>query len=242
VQHVAWLVMMMVLAAGPDPQAQRRPRTGPVTFAIVVTDPAGAPIGGVSVKVEGPAKREAITEAGRIALENLPTGAYHFTFERDGFYVSEKDVNARGRAPIDVKVTMTPRPKPVPALRPAPPPDEPPPAASGPVILDLPSVIEKNYVGRAAGKTLSLACSAGGTSTLIQINQPIAEHTHADADEFIYVIAGEGTAHLGRRDERLRAGFLLVVPRRAPHSFSVNSKSPLVMLSTRAGEKCAPER
>lgn len=236
-QYAAWLAMTMVLMAGLE-QTQRRSQTGPVTFAIFVTDPAGAPIGGVSVSVEGPVKRQATTEAGRIALENLPTGTYHFTFERDGYYVSEKDVTARGRAPIDVKVTMSPRPRPVPALRPPPPEAPTATTPSSPVILDLPSFIEKNYVGRAAGKTLSLACSAGGTSTLIQINQPIAEHAHADADEFIYVIAGDGTAHLGGRDERLRAGFLLVVPRRTPHSFSVNGKSPLVMLSTRAGEKC----
>lgn len=239
-QYVAYLAMMMVFVSGPGPQVQRRSQTGPVTFAIFVTDPAGAPIGGVSVTVEGPAKRQAMTEAGRIALENLPAGTYHFTFERDGFYVSERDVTARGRAPIDVKVTMSPRPKPVPALRPPPP--EAPTAAttSSPVVVDLPAFIEKNYVGRAAGKTLSLACSAGGTSTLIQINQPIAEHAHADADEFIYVIAGDGTAHLAGREERLRPGFLLVVPRRTSHSFTVNGKSPLVMLSTRAGEKCGP--
>ena len=236
-QYLAWLAMTMVSVAGVAAQGQRRPQTGPVSFAIFVTDPSGAPVGGVSVSIDGPVKREATTEAGRIALENLPTGAYHFTFQRDGFYRSEKDVTARGRVPIDVKVTMTPRPKPVPTL--PPPPPEPEPAQTAePVLLDLPSFIEKNYVGRAAGKTLSIACSAGGTSTLIQINQPIAEHSHPDADEFIYVIAGDGTAHVAGRDERLHAGFLLVVPRRTPHSFSVNGRSPLVMLSTRAGEKC----
>jgi mannose-6-phosphate isomerase-like protein (cupin superfamily) len=239
VQHVAWLAMMMVLAAGFGAQAQRKPQTGPVSFAIFVSDSSGAPLGGVSVSVSGPAKRQVTTEAGRIALEDLPTGTYHFTCEREGFYRAEKDVTAKGRAPIDVKITMTPRPKPVPDLRP--PPAEPPAQpTSSPVVLDLPSVIEKNYVGRAAGKTLSLACSAGGSSTLIQINQPLAEHAHADADEFIYVIAGEGTAHFGGRDERLHPGFLLVVPRQTPHSFTVNGRrSPLVMLSTRAGEKCA---
>jgi hypothetical protein len=232
--------MTMVLVAGHGLHAQRRSQTGPVTFAIFVTDPAGTPIGGVSVTVEGPAKRQVTTEVGRIALENLPAGTYHFTFERDGFYVFEKDVTARGRVPIDVKVTMSPRPKPVPALRPPPPEAATTTPTASPVILDLPAFIEKNYVGRAAGKTLSLACSPGGTSTLIQINQPIAEHAHADADEFIYVIAGDGTAHVGGRDERLHAGFLLVVPRRTAHSFTVNGRSPLVMLSTRAGEKCGP--
>ncbi len=236
-QYVAWLAMTMVCVAGAASQGQRRPQTGPVTFAIFVTDPAGAPVGGVSVSVDGPVERQATTEAGRIALENLPAGTYHFTFQREGFYLSEKDVTARGRAPVDVKVTMTPRPKPVPALQPPPPEPEPAPTAEA-VLLDLPSFIEKNYVGRAAGKTLSIACSAGGTSSLIQINQPIAEHSHPDADEFIYVIAGDGTAHVGGRDDRLHAGFLLVVPRRTPHSFSVSGRSPLVMLSTRAGEKC----
>ena len=77
-QYVAYLAMMMVFVSGPGPQVQRRSQTGPVTFAIFVTDPAGAPIGGVSVTVEGPAKRQAMTEAGRIALENLPAGTYHF--------------------------------------------------------------------------------------------------------------------------------------------------------------------
>ena len=231
----AAVAMMLVLAAV-DTHAQRRSQTGPVTFAIMVTDPTGAPMGNVIVTVEGPAKRRVTTEAGRIALENLPVGTYHFTFECEGFYVSEKDVTARGRAPIDVKVTMTPRPKPVPQLRTLPPPA--PAWAGNPVVLDLPAFIEKNYVGRAAGKVLPLACSQGGTATLIQMNQPITEHAHPDADEFIYVIAGAGTARIGGRDQPLSAGVFLLVPRRAPHAFVVTGKSPLVMLSQRAGEKC----
>ncbi len=237
-RYVWYLAVMVSFVAGLDLSAQqRRAQTGPVTFAIFVADPAGTPLGGVAVTVDGPVKRKVSTEGGRIALENLPTGAYHFTFERDGFYMAEKDVTARGRTPIDVKVTMTPRPKPVPALKP-PPPEPPLVESATPVVIDLPGFIEKNYVGRAAGKTVQLACSAGGTSTLLQINEPIAQHTHPEADEFIYVIAGEGTAHVGGREERLRAGYFLLVPRRASHSFSVTRKGPLVLLSTRAGEKC----
>jgi hypothetical protein len=238
VRQVSWLVLMVGLLGGLDVSAQqRRPQTGPVTFAIRVTDTDGTPLGGVDVTVDGPVKRKVTTEGGRIALENLPSGAYHFTFERDGFYMSQKDVTGRGSKPIDVTVTMTPRPKPVPELKPPPPP-EPPVENASPVLVDLPAFIEKNYVGRAAGKTVQLACSGGGTSTLIQINEPIAQHTHADADEFIYVIAGEGTAHLAGREERLRAGYFLMVPRGTSHAFSVTRKGPLVMLSTRAGEKC----
>ena len=37
----------------------------------------------------------------------------------------------------------------------------------------MPAFIEKNYVGRAAGKTMPLGCSSHGSATLIQINDPI---------------------------------------------------------------------
>jgi mannose-6-phosphate isomerase-like protein (cupin superfamily) len=107
------------------------------------------------------------------------------------------------------------------------------------VVLDMPAFIEKNYVGRAAGKSTQLACGAGGTATLLQINEPIAQHAHADADEFIYVIAGQGTAHVADRDESLGAGVFLMIPRGAAHMITAGPKRPLVFISTRAGEKCA---
>lgn len=241
VQITAAVAMTLLIASGSTVHgqrtAQRRATTGPVTFAIQVTDTKGAPLGGVAVSVDGPVTRRATTEAGRIAFENMPTGTYHFTFERDGYYVSEKNVVGRGRAPIDVKVAMMPRIRPVPGLAPV---AQPPAAAPGkPVALDLPAFIEKNYVGRASGKILPIACSAGGSSTLIQINDPLSEHTHADADEFLYVIAGAGTARVTGQEEPLTAGMFLLVPRRAAHSFRPSGKGPLVMLSMRAGEPCA---
>jgi len=241
VQITAAVAVTLLIASGSMLQgqraSQRRPTTGPVTFAIQVTDTKGTPLGGVTVSIDGPVTRRVSTEAGRIALENLPTGAYHFTFEREGYYVAEKDVAGKGRTPIDVKVSMMPRIKPVPGLAAPPPPPAPPPGKA--VAVDLPAFIEKNYVGRAAGKILTIACSSGGSSTLIQINEPMAEHTHADADEFVYVIAGSGTARVAGKEAPLKAGVFLLVPRHATHSFLPSGKSPLVMLSTRAGEQCA---
>jgi mannose-6-phosphate isomerase-like protein (cupin superfamily) len=103
----------------------------------------------------------------------------------------------------------------------------------------MPAFIEKYYVKKASGTTTPLACSTGGASTLIQINDPIATHTHDDADEFLYVIAGQGSANMGERHESLGPGVYVMIPRGTAHGFTTGPKKPLVMISTRAGERCA---
>lgn len=218
--------------------AQRAPATGPAAFAVMVTDPSGKPITDVQVTVTGRTQRSGSTEGGRIAFEDLPVGQYHFKFEKDGYDTVEQDVAGKRGAPVDVKVTLTPKPKPVEA--PPPPAPEPKPASNAkPVVLDMPAFIEKYYVGKASGKTTPMACSDGGSATLVQANDPIAEHTHADADEYIYVIAGEGNARLGDRNEPVSAGVFMMIPRGTAHAFAVGKKHPLVFVSTLAGGHCS---
>ena len=106
------------------------------------------------------------------------------------------------------------------------------------VVLDMPAFIEKNYVGRAAGKSTPLGCGTGGTSTLLQLNEPLALHAHDDADEFIYVIAGQGMARLSGREEPLGPAVFLMIPRGMPHTLTAGPKKPLVLVSVRAGEQC----
>lgn len=242
-QRMVALFLAVVTTAVVPVAAQRRGAGGGgnVTFAVTVVDPSGAPLPEVRVTMTGPAERTGRTEAGRLVFEGVPAGTYRFRFEKDGFVPFEKELAARGSVPVDVKATLTPAPAPPPAapapVAPAAPaPDDLTPAR--PVVLDMPAFIEKNYVGRAAGKTTPLGCSTYGSSTLIQINEPIASHAHADADEFIYVIAGQGMVKLGERDEPLGPGVYLLIPRGLAHSFTAGPKKPLVMISTRAGEKC----
>jgi Cupin domain/Carboxypeptidase regulatory-like domain len=233
-------LLIMAVCAVPLGAQRRGAGGGRVTFTVFVQDPSGAPISETRVTVTGPADRSARTERGRLAFEDLPAGDYRFRFERAGYLTLERDVTGRGAAPIEVKVTMTPLPDPQP---------QPPalittvgPLRSGGdgklVVLDLPAFIEKNYVGRAGGKMTPLACSTGGNSVLMQINEPVGEHTHADADEFIYVVAGQGTARFGERQEPLSAGVFMLIPRGAAHAFTA-TKKPLVLVSTRAGEQCS---
>lgn len=240
-QFMTILAVMLAVAQAGAAGPQRRP-TGNVTLAISVSDPAGAPIGDVKVTINGPVSRDARTERGRIAIENLPAGSYRLRFEREGFVSLEREVTARGSVPIDVKVTLTPLPSPPPAPVPELPAKPPARALStAPVAIDMPSFIEKNYVGRSAGKTSALACAAGGAATLMQVKDPLVEHTHADADEFLYTIAGEGSVRAAGRDQPLRAGVFMMVPRGVPHIIVAVTRSPLVLLSIKAGEHCSAE-
>ena len=104
--------------------------------------------------------------------------------------------------------------------------------------VDLPSLIEKNYVGRASEKLTPIACGSGGTATLVQVNDPLVDQQHTDADEFIYVIAGQGNASLAGVQDPLGPGMFLMIPRGVRHTLARSGRSPLVMLTVRAGEQC----
>ena len=243
--RIGLTLVLLLLAAGRPLDGQRRgaaPQTGPVTFTILVQDPAGAPVGDVRVGLTGPVTRNTRTERGRTVFENLPSGEYRMRFEKQGYVTVEREVTGRGAKPIEVKVTLEPEPAPpVEAVPPAPPPAPTAPAPPNDVkmvVLDMPAFIEKNYIGRAAGKTTPLGCAVGGSSLLLQINEPLNEHTHDDVDEFIYVIAGQGMAKLSGREESLGPAVFLMIPRGMPHTITAGPKKPLVVMTVRAGDKC----
>lgn len=229
------LVSLSLAGAALDADQKRSPRTA--TFAILVTDADGTEVPSVLVTVEGPASRSVRTEGGRIALENLPVGDYRLRFEKDGFVPLERELAARAGKPIEVKVTLNRLPEPPPP--PAPSEPERPASNAKPTAIDLLDVIDKEFIGRAAGKTTALACGGESTAHLIQVNDPVTDHAHAEADEFLYVIAGEGAASVAGSAHRLRAGTLVFVPRGVTHRFSQSGRNPLILLSVRAGEGCS---
>lgn len=220
------------------PAAPRRPVARTATFAIAVADPSGTPIPNVLVTVEGPASRSTRTEGGRIAIEELPLGRYLVRFEQEGFVTVERDLAATAGKPIDIKVTLKPLPAPPPPPPPPPHPEAPKPTDTKPAVFDVPAVIEKEFVGRGAGKTTALVCGNDGHATLIQLNQPLQQHAHDDADEFIYVVAGEGSAAVQGTAEKLKAGTLLFIPRGTAHGLTPSGRNPLIVVSTRAGGPC----
>ena len=224
-------LLFLVCAAGAD--AQRR-GGGFATLAIFVTDPDGNPLTNVKVTVHAKSTRTTRTERGRVAIEELPSGTYRVTFEHDAFLPFEREVTARAGKPIEIKVTLTPAPKP----EPPPPPPPPPPAAKvDPAVFYIPGFLEKNFVGRSGGKASILACASGGSADLLQMRDPYDTHVHP-SDEFLYVVAGEGTGRVEGTEHKLQAGVLLMVPRGAAHGFVPRGRNPLIVLSIKAGQGC----
>jgi quercetin dioxygenase-like cupin family protein len=76
----------------------------------------------------------------------------------------------------------------------------------------------------------------------VQTKEPVAEHTHADADEIIYVVAGEGSHRIGGRDLALAAGSFALVPRGTAHTLTRRGSRPLIFLSTLSGPPCQPAK
>ena len=235
----ATLVLLLAAAGALSANAQQRASGGALaTLAISVTDASGTPLSGVRVSVEGPTSRQTRTERGRVAIEELPPGTYKLRFDLDGYVPFERDLIARGAKPIDVKVTLTALPKPPAAPAAPPPPPKPEILKVSPESIDIPSFYEKNRAGGGASKSTPLTCATAGTAVLLQMREPLEEHAHGDADEFAYVVAGEGTARVGGTDHRLQGGVLVMIPRTIPHSFNVRGRNPLVVMSIKAGMPC----
>ena len=104
--------------------------------------------------------------------------------------------------------------------------------------IDLPSFIEKNYIGRAPGKTSPLACATTGDATLIQLHEPLAEHTHAEGGRVPLRDCRRRDGATGKDQQPLHAGVLLLVPRGTPHAVTVTGRNPLVMISINRDAHC----
>jgi mannose-6-phosphate isomerase-like protein (cupin superfamily) len=66
----------------------------------------------------------------------------------------------------------------------------------------------------------------------------VAMHTHADADEMLYVVAGEATLTVADKDQPVQAGWFSVVPRGMSHSLTRRGRNALLVLSVRSGPAC----
>jgi mannose-6-phosphate isomerase-like protein (cupin superfamily) len=100
--------------------------------------------------------------------------------------------------------------------------------------VDEPTFLESNFIGRSDSKVSALACTPSGDAVIVQIRQPLEDHGHGDADEFVYVIAGEGSARLSEEDRPLKAGVFVMIPRGMRHGFTARGRNPLIFLSIKS--------
>src|SRR5262245_14340305 len=237
---------LVVAQAGPYAQQGRgrgaaRPATPRETTArVTVHDADGGSLDGAQVTVSGDKSGQFTTAgAGLVIVPNLIDGTYRVRAEKEGFVTLEREFTVKAGTPVSVDLVLNRRP-------PAPPPPPPPVAAhanrgaSGPpVSLVVADFIDRNFIGREPMKESIVACSSLETVRVLQAREAIAAHAHADVDELIYVVAGEGSIRLGGETVGLKPSSLVLVPRGLSHQFERRGKNPLIMLSTLTGDPCA---
>ena len=230
---------------GQAPPAAQRARTA--TLEVRVTDRTGVLLEGATVIAEGPVPREGTTNAdGSVTLRNLTGGTYRLRLEHDEFVALEKEVSVKAGAPMSVYAALTPAP-PKAAPQPAPvPPPAPKPAPAAPMltpgdprVIAIPEFAEKQLItNRETTKETPLGCSGATASRLIQIRAPLAAHSHADADEVLYVVAGDATLMLGDAEHRIGSGSLAIVPRGLSHTVTRRGGNPVILISIVGGPLC----
>jgi mannose-6-phosphate isomerase-like protein (cupin superfamily) len=105
---------------------------------------------------------------------------------------------------------------------------------------DVPNFVERNFIGRNEPvKITPLGCTGYATSRLIQLRDPLEGQVHADADESLYVVAGEVALRVeGRSEQVLEAGSFATVPRGTVHGLARRGRNPPIIVSVVSGPAC----
>lgn len=243
-----YAMFVIFLVSANDATAQGRGRGGGASSSkttqvrVGIHSDDGAAVSDARVVLSGDSSGEFTTGgAGTAILPGLKDGTYRLRIERAGFVTLEREFSLRNGAPMAVDVTLT--------AAPPPPPPPPPPAAAAPpkavpssgspVNLSIIEFLDHNFIGNKDPlKESILACTPLETVRLLQLRDAIASHSHADTDEMLYVVAGEGSARVADQVVPLKAGTMVVVPHAMAHTIERHGKTPLMVLSTLAGAPC----
>jgi hypothetical protein len=213
-----------------------------------VVDRSGRPISDAHVIAQGPTARdETADKSGTVTLKPMTPGTYRVRAEHDGFLALEKEVALRAAvAPTQAILSLSfapPPPEPEPA--PAPPPPPPPPPAAAPLgplgdprTLSIPDLAEHSLSGKDPVRVFPIGCSGASMSRLIVLHDAIPSGANKDAEETLYLVAGEATLTLNGKDQPISPGWFAIVPRGTNYALGKKGKNPAILLSTVNGRPC----
>lgn len=214
------------------------------TITIEVTDALGAPLSETTVSTTtGVVSREGVTAAdGSLRMMNMRPGTYRLRFVREGSITLERELTLRSGESVTLDVSLSAAPPPPKAPEPVAPPPAPSRALGAPGdprVTPVPLFLEKNFIGgREARKDSVLGCTATGTATVHQLRDSWLAHTHDDAGEWIYVVAGAGTIRVGTTEHKVQAGTFTLVPHTVSHALIPQGRNPLIVISVLSGPAC----
>lgn len=227
--------------------ARRASSTARLTLDVEVTEVSGKPLADATVRLAGPVDREGTTDAsGATHFTNLRAGTYRVHAERDGFITLEREVSLGAGRPVPVALALAAAPAPPPAPAPPTTPTSAPAAERNearPVgqssTTEVPQFAERNFIGRSEPQKVSVVgCTGYGTTRIVQVREPMDDVIHEDADETLYLVAGDATLRMGGREQPLVAGALVVVPRATRFSLARRGRNPAILISVLSGPAC----
>jgi len=231
------------------PAAPRRALPTTATLEVRVVDRSGRPVDEAHVVVLGPTTREDKSDkSGSVTLKTLPVGNYRVRAEATGYVALEKEISLKGAvAPTQVLLSLSAAPiapPPEPKKEPPPPPPPPAPVATmgtpgEPRSLSIPDLAERSLSGKDPLKVFPIGCSGASQSRLIVLREAIPAGTNKDADETLYLVAGEATLTLGSAKEQpITPGWFTIVPRGTSYALGRKGRNPAILLSTVYGRPC----
>jgi mannose-6-phosphate isomerase-like protein (cupin superfamily) len=244
---VVALAMAVSLVMAERPVAGQTVSSRPGTLALTVVDSTGKPLDDVAVTVSGNVDRSGTTGADGTLSFQLPAGTYRVRMRSDKYLTLEKEVTIRAAAKLTAEGMLNAAPPPSapppPSPTPTPEPKQVPSSTLKPgvaVITSVPDLFAQMEKSLRTTPTVEreLGCSGASSSRVIMTRENITLHTHADADEMLYVVAGEASMTIADNDQAVEAGWFGVVPRGASHSVMRRGRNVLVVLSVRSGPPC----
>ena len=234
-------IAITLIVTGAVAQTQESPiRAG---MAMTVTNPQGATLPGVEVRVLGASDRSGETnDSGQISFTGMQAGNYRVRFSGPRVVSFEKEISlgAGQTATVDITLNTAPPPDPPPSRAPLPPPVGP---AGAPLAVSLVDLIEQQLISDSQPRRDTLvSCSGNTRSTLVQLNQDQPRRLYDTAEVSYYVIAGEGAARTDGANTPLEAGSFVSVPRGTAHVLAREGRRPLILLATVSGTPCEVAR
>jgi mannose-6-phosphate isomerase-like protein (cupin superfamily) len=193
----------------------------------------------------GPSSQEATTDdKGEATIRPLTAGNDRVRVEHEGQITLEKELTVRAGAVTEASFALSLAP--VEKAPPPPPPPPPPPAPAPPPLgargeprtLSLTDLAEKSLDGRDPLKVVPIACTGNTATRLIVLRDALPPAAYEDAEETLYLMAGEASLSMGGTDQALSPGWLSVIPRGTSFGISRKGRNPALLLSVLNGRPC----
>ena len=180
---------------------------------------------------------------GKSILRVCQSACTRIRFSGESVTTLEREVNlpAGKTTPLEINLSPAPPPKEIIKVVQAPPP-APAAAPPGPAgqagVLDVPELLEQDFVRKEPRRDTLIACSGNMRTMMLQLNEPLPERLYDKAEVVYYAIGGEGNVRLAGREMPLKVNGLVTVPRGTAHSITRRGNRTLVLLAFISGEPC----